>query len=162
MILKLFLIQECCPDFSGMLSGFLRNAVRISQESLSVLRKNAVRNGQESLSVLGKIMQSKLALTGKASSWTQTGSLHMPWRMFPRLVFLIKPSEASPFEEIRINPGTENTDKIYPNEYRRDGGIFFGFEEQVNQPRRPVSFAALWRTTFFLFSAHFRDTHLTH
>jgi len=40
-----------------MLSGFLRNAVRISQESLSVLRKNAVRNGQESLSVLGKIMQ---------------------------------------------------------------------------------------------------------
>lgn len=44
-----------------MLSGFLRNAVRISQESLSVLRKNAVRNGQESLSVLGKIMH----LTGK-------------------------------------------------------------------------------------------------
>ena len=33
-------------------------------------------------------------LTGKASSAAQTGSLHRPWRIFPRLVFLIKPSEA--------------------------------------------------------------------
>ncbi|HDR89428.1 MAG TPA: hypothetical protein ENN63_07375 [Bacteroidetes bacterium] len=42
-------------------------------------------------------------LTALRLSGTQTGSLHRPWRMFSRLVFHIKPSEASPFEEIRVN-----------------------------------------------------------
>jgi len=46
------------------------------------------------------------SLTGLRLSGTQTGSLHKPWRNFPRLVFLIKPSEAGPFDEIRRNTGT--------------------------------------------------------
>ncbi|MGC9472366.1 MAG: hypothetical protein ACP5D1_12570, partial [Bacteroidales bacterium] len=33
-------------------------------------------------------------LTALRSSAAQTGSLRRPWRIFPRLVFLIKPSEA--------------------------------------------------------------------
>jgi len=45
-------------------------------------------------------------LTGGALSGTQTGSLHRPSHFFPRLVFLIKPSEAGPFDEISGNPGT--------------------------------------------------------
>ena len=41
-------------------------------------------------------------LTGKASSAAQTGSLHRPWRIFPRLVFLIKPSEARSGEGVMV------------------------------------------------------------
>ncbi|HDR89780.1 MAG TPA: hypothetical protein ENN63_09175 [Bacteroidetes bacterium] len=41
------------------------------------------------------------SLTGLCLSGTQTGSLRRPWRIFPRIFFHIKPSEASPFEEIR-------------------------------------------------------------
>ncbi|HDR90512.1 MAG TPA: hypothetical protein ENN63_12915 [Bacteroidetes bacterium] len=41
------------------------------------------------------------SLTALRLSGTQTGSLHRPWRIFPRLVFLIKPSEASPFQVVR-------------------------------------------------------------
>ena len=45
-------------------------------------------------------------LTTLRLSGTQTGSLRRPWRIFPRLVFHIKPSEAGPFDEIRCNYGT--------------------------------------------------------
>jgi len=43
------------------------------------------------------------SLTGLRLSGTQTGSLRRPWRIIPHLVFLIKPSEAGPFDEIRGN-----------------------------------------------------------
>jgi len=46
------------------------------------------------------------SLTALCLSGTQTGSLHRPWRLFPRLVFHIKPSEAGPFDKIRENYGT--------------------------------------------------------
>jgi len=45
-------------------------------------------------------------LTALRLSGTQTGSLHRPSHFFPRLVFLIKPSEAGTFDEIRENTGT--------------------------------------------------------
>jgi len=45
-------------------------------------------------------------LTGLCLSGTQTGSLHRLSHFFPRLVFLIKPSEAGRFDEIRDNYGT--------------------------------------------------------
>jgi len=47
------------------------------------------------------------SLTALCLSGTQTGSLHRPSHFFPRLVFLIKPSEASPSEEIRGNLETK-------------------------------------------------------
>jgi len=40
------------------------------------------------------------SLTTLCLSGTQTRSLHRPSHFFPRLVFLIKPSEAGPFDEI--------------------------------------------------------------
>ncbi|HDR88945.1 MAG TPA: hypothetical protein ENN63_04865 [Bacteroidetes bacterium] len=43
------------------------------------------------------------SLTGLRLSGAQTGSLHRPSHFFPRLVFLIKPSEAGTFDEIRGN-----------------------------------------------------------
>ncbi|HDR88811.1 MAG TPA: hypothetical protein ENN63_04180 [Bacteroidetes bacterium] len=46
------------------------------------------------------------SLTVQCLSGTQTGSLHRPSHFFPRLVSLIKPSEACPFNEIRGNTGT--------------------------------------------------------
>jgi len=46
------------------------------------------------------------SLTALCLSGTQTGSLHRPWRFFPHLVFLIKPSEAGTFDKIRCNYGT--------------------------------------------------------
>gem|GEM_PF-1270317 len=46
------------------------------------------------------------SLTALRLSGTQTGSLHRPWRIFPSLVFHIKPSEAGTFDEIRGNTGT--------------------------------------------------------
>jgi len=39
------------------------------------------------------------SLTALCLSGTQTGSLHRPSHFFPRLVFLIKPSEAMFFKE---------------------------------------------------------------
>jgi len=45
------------------------------------------------------------SLTALCLSGTQTGSLRRPSHFFPRLVFLIKPSEAGPFDEIRENTG---------------------------------------------------------
>ena len=52
---RLFPVQERCPDFSGMLSGFLRNhcpfcagiSVRISQECCPEWPGISVRFGQE-------------------------------------------------------------------------------------------------------------------
>ncbi|HDR88701.1 MAG TPA: hypothetical protein ENN63_03605 [Bacteroidetes bacterium] len=41
------------------------------------------------------------SLTALRLSGTQTGSLHWPSHFFPRLVFLIKPSETSPFQVVR-------------------------------------------------------------
>jgi len=45
------------------------------------------------------------SLTVLCLSGTQTGSLRRPSHFFPRLVFLIKPSEAGPFDEILENTG---------------------------------------------------------
>jgi len=75
--------------------------------------KKHAKNPSAADAFMGKLRRGKAcrdpnsSLTGLRLSGTQTGSLHKPWRLFPRLVFLIKPSEAGPSEEIRGNLETK-------------------------------------------------------
>ncbi|HDR89979.1 MAG TPA: hypothetical protein ENN63_10200 [Bacteroidetes bacterium] len=53
------------------------------------------------------------SLTVLRLSGTQTGSLHRPWRLFPRLVFLIKPSEAGFFLINTWNSGNKDPYELH-------------------------------------------------